>query len=652
MPPPPLLLFASRGVRSMSLLRSCLAPHQHRGYSSTTPRIRSPPLVQICSQRRRAHAVVAASASNRIAAADGGDSSTSTSSSTRSHPPPPRPLPPPPPPTSAYVHLPFCVKKCFYCDFPVRALGEAGAQSLLPNDEGRSRALPEGVASYLETLLSEIEATAPPAVTSHPPPPLQTISFGGGTPSLLPPPEIARIVQALSRKFGGLAENAEVSLEADPGTFDSESVAGYVAAGVTRLSVGVQSFSGDILKGCGRSHGLEDVERALEVVAEARQGGRGGRDSKKTKSLASWSLDLVAGLPGLDLDTWRETLRRTVRAGPDHVSVYDLQLEAGTPFGDAAARLESAARRSEEKSQKGKKEAAEDEENNNSNDRSKLFSLPGPLPPEDDAAQMLREASRVLREAGYLRYEVSNYARAEKRTGNGGEGNGGGKGEGKQEEELEESSHESRHNRVYWRGDEDYYAFGLGASSRLQGIRVTRPRSMRAYSRFVEELARRGDGVPREEDGRFSDPGSKSSKNSSSSSSSSSLTTSVSTSPPRAALSPQPPPTPTPRDVLLEVVMLRLRTREGLDLREVASRWGEGEARAVVEALAPSVAAGLASEETAEKSSVSSSPPSSSSPPPPVWPVVRLTDPEGFLVSNSVISDVFVGLDAVGEEEG
>lgn len=98
--------------------------------------------------------------------------------------------------------------------------------------------------------------------------------------------------------------------------------------------------------------------------------------------------------------------------------------------------------------------------------------------------------------------------------------------------------------------------------------------------------------------------------------------------------------------------MLRLRTREGLDLREVASRWGEGEARAVVEALAPSVAAGLASEETAEKSSVSSSPPSSSSPPPPVWPVVRLTDPEGFLVSNSVISDVFVGLDAVGEEEG
>ena len=512
----------------------------------------------------------------------------------------------PPPPTSAYVHLPFCVKKCFYCDFPVRALGEAGAQSLLPNGtKEKSRTLPEGVSAYLDALLAEIAATSPAAADpTRPLPPLQTISFGGGTPSLLPPSEIARLVSALSEKFGGLAEDAEVSLEADPGTFDAESVAGYVGAGVTRLSVGVQSFDEEVLKGCGRSHGVGDVEKALEVVSAARR-----NPKKSKKKLRSWSLDLVAGLPGLDLGTWGETLRRAVAAGPDHVSVYDLQLEAGTPFGDAAARLESAA-----KSKKGAAAEAEEEgaaaaaaeEEEKSGGGNKTFTLPGPLPVEDDAAEMLRLASRVLGEAGYVRYEVSNYAKPERKS------------EEEREEDAEVESHESRHNGVYWRGDEDYYAFGLGASSRFRGVRVTRPRSMRAYSRFVEELATRGDGVPSEGDG------------------------SVDSSASSSASAPALDLAPTARDVLLEVAMLRLRTRGGLDLREVAERWGESEARAIREALAPSVAAGFAAEE--EEGSISSSSTSSA------WPVVRLTDPEGFLVSNSVISDVFVGLDGVPEE--
>ena len=610
---PPLLL-ASR-VRSLSWLRSCFAQHRH-----FFSRRRSFCSAQICAQRRNSHAVAAARFDPNSTPPPA-PLSTSFSST------PSTLLPPPPPPTSAYVHLPFCVKKCFYCDFPVRALGEAGAQSLLPNGRGKesSRSLPEGVAAYLETLLSDIDATS--AVRGSSPlllPPLQTISFGGGTPSLLPPAEIERLISALAEKFGGLAEGAEISLEADPGTFDADSLRGYVEAGVTRLSIGVQSFDEGILRGCGRSHGLEDVERALELVSEARR-----RDSRSKSTsgpgLRSWSLDLVAGLPGLDLPIWKETLRRAVAADPDHISVYDLQLEAGTPFGDAASRLESAAAAIDETT----KAAAAAAENSG-----KPFTLPGPLPLEDEAARMLREASRVLRDAGYSRYEVSNYSRPEKRRrgegGGGGRGGGGGKGT---EEELVEA-HESRHNRVYWRGDEDYYAFGLGASSRLRGVRVTRPRSMRGYSRFVEELAGRGDGVPREEDG--------SPKASVSTSSSSRVTP-----PPAAAAAASPASpqlTPTPRDVLLEVSMLRLRTRDGLDLGEVAARWGEAEARAIGEALVPSVAAGFAAEEGGRFSSPSSS--SSSSP----WPVVRLTDPEGFLVSNSVISDVFVGLDGVAEE--
>ena len=645
---PPLLL-ASR-VRSLSLLRSCLAQHRHLSARRSFCPSRS------CSQRRRAHVVVAARfgpESQSSTSLPSSSSSTPFSTRKQLH------LPPPPqPPTSAYVHLPFCVKKCFYCDFPVRALGEAGAQSLLPNGStggGKKKSLPEGVSSYLDTLLAEIAATAPVVVASAssqlPHPPLRTISFGGGTPSLLPPEEIARLVSALAEKFGGgaLADGAEVSLEADPGTFDAESLEGYVAeAGVTRLSVGVQSFDEGILRGCGRSHGLEDVERALEVVAAARRrwdsssgssesaaaDSTSTANSRRKTGLRSWSLDLVAGLPGLDLPTWRETLRRAVAAGPDHVSVYDLQLEAGTPFGDAAARLErSAAKGARRKEEDGAAEAAATAAATAAGG-GKTFTLPGPLPPEDDAAQMLREASRILGEAGYVRYEVSNYSRPEKttrrrrRTREGEEKGGEGAAAADDDDDyddVEVESHESRHNGVYWRGDEDYYAFGLGASSRLRGARVTRPRSMRAYSRFVEGLARSGDGVPREQWEEISDT----------SSGASSVSASTSSSPPLP---------PTPRDVLLEVAMLRLRTREGLDLGEVAGRWGEREARAIREALAPSVAAGLAAEEGRGFSSSSSSDPRSS------WPIVRLTDPEGFLVSNSVISDVFVGLDAVAEE--
>ena len=314
---PPLLL-ASR-VRSLSLLRSCLAQHRHLSARRSFCPSRS------CSQRRRAHVVVAARfgpESQSSTSLPSSSSSTPFSTRKQLH------LPPPPqPPTSAYVHLPFCVKKCFYCDFPVRALGEAGAQSLLPNGStggGKKKSLPEGVSSYLDTLLAEIAATAPVVVASAssqlPHPPLRTISFGGGTPSLLPPEEIARLVSALAEKFGGgaLADGAEVSLEADPGTFDAARLRSYMGLGVTRVSVGVQvsceqaadwstvfkvpglskkppaaspnplgrplqAFQGELLALCGRAHDLADVYRAIEAVHAA--------------GPPSWSLDLMSGLP-------------------------------------------------------------------------------------------------------------------------------------------------------------------------------------------------------------------------------------------------------------------------------------------------------------------------------------------------------------------
>lgn len=179
-------------------------------------------------------------------------------------------------------------------------------------------------------------------------------------------------------------------MEADPGTFDAERLRQYASAGVTRLSIGVQSFQDELLTACGRSHDVADVRRALDAVAAA--------------GCADWSLDLISGLPGLTPALWRQSLEAAADARPSHVSVYDLQVELGTPF-------------------------------------AKRYS-PGeaPLPSGDEAADMYREASAVLSGAGYGHYEVSNHALP---------------------------GRECRHNLVYWRA-EPYYAFGLGAASYLQ----------------------------------------------------------------------------------------------------------------------------------------------------------------------------------------
>ena len=453
-----------------------------------------------------------AGASVRAAASAAADPLPSTSTSASS---PPAPLP-----RGAYVHLPFCVRKCLYCDFAVQALGARAAAAVAPLSPGAlrgapatqtlTRTRPPALDSYLSTLHAEIDATAGPGPGD---PPLETLSFGGGTPSLIPPPDLARIVEAVREKWG-FSETAEISMEADPGTFDAERLAAYIRdAGVTRLSIGVQSFEGDLLKACGRSHDAADVAAAIEAIQKV--------------APRSWSLDLMGGLPGLTAAIWARTLRAAITAGPDHISVYDLQVEAGTPF----ARLYS----------------------------------PGvaPLPSETAAAEQFEAAGSILGAAGFERYEVSNFARS--------------------------PSHRSAHNALYWRGDVDWLAFGLGATSRLGGVRVARPRGVREWERWVEGLKASG-GVPRSADSDAASP-------------------------------------PSSSDLLTDIVMLRLRTADGLDLEEVGARFGGAAAAAVERGLAPHAEAGRAVRVASTAST---------------W---RLTDPAGFVVSNSIISDVFAALD-------
>jgi oxygen-independent coproporphyrinogen-3 oxidase len=253
------------------------------------------------------------------------------------------------PPRSAYLHIPFCHRRCFYCDFPVVPLGDRAAA-----DPGASGSA--SIAAYLQLLHREI-AAAPAG------PPLSTVYVGGGTPSLLSVEQLRALLEALRRRYG-LAPGAELSLELDPASFDQQRLGGYLAAGVTRVSLGGQSFSDAVLETLGRRHRRADLLEAADWLQHAQRTGR----------LQSWSLDLIQGLPGQTLSCWREQLEQAIALQPPHLSVYDLIVEPGTVF----ERLE----------QRGALE----------------------LPESDLAADLMELTARRLAAAGYGHYEISNYA--------------------------------------------------------------------------------------------------------------------------------------------------------------------------------------------------------------------------------------------------
>lgn len=196
-------------------------------------------------------------------------------------------------PLSLYVHIPFCSLKCSYCDFN----SYAGIEDL--------------VAPFVDALVKEIELWAPIAEGR----PVPTVFFGGGTPSLLPLADIERIMAALQQHFA-LEPDAEVSLEANPGTVDLDYLRGLVAAGVNRLSFGVQSFDDAELAALDRIHTAED---AVEGYRWAREAGFG-----------SINLDLIYGLADQSIERWQSNVERAIELAPDHLSLYALTIEEGT----------------------------------------------------------------------------------------------------------------------------------------------------------------------------------------------------------------------------------------------------------------------------------------------------------------------------------
>ncbi|WP_375479526.1 radical SAM family heme chaperone HemW [uncultured Nostoc sp.] len=244
--------------------------------------------------------------------------------------------------SSAYVHIPFCRRRCFYCDFPVSVVGD------------RLRGETSGtISQYVEVLCQEIAIT--PAFGQ----PLKTIFFGGGTPSLLSAKQLQRILTQLHKHFG-IASGAEISMEIDPATFDLAHIVGYRSAGVNRVSLGVQAFQSELLQRAGRSHSVEDIFAAVELIHQVK--------------IPVFSLDLISGLPHQSLDQWQNSLEKAVAIAPTHISIYDLTIEPGTAFG--------------------------------------RYYKPGdtPMPTDEATVKMYQMGQQVLTNAGYEHYEISNYA--------------------------------------------------------------------------------------------------------------------------------------------------------------------------------------------------------------------------------------------------
>lgn len=246
-------------------------------------------------------------------------------------------------PTAAYIHLPFCRRRCYYCDFAISVVGD----SPLKNDSTM-------VVDYVEHLCQEIKLTA---VKKEP---LQTIFFGGGTPSLLPVNKLELILNTLEKAIG-IASDAEISLEIDPGTFDARQLQEYLNLGVNRVSLGVQTFDSELLKICGRTHNVEDVLTAIDRIQQA--------------NINNWSLDLITGLPHQTIEQCQQSLETALQFAPPHLSCYDLVLEPVTAFGKQYQSGET------------------------------------PLPTDEVATQMYRLTQNILTSNGYQHYEISNYAR-------------------------------------------------------------------------------------------------------------------------------------------------------------------------------------------------------------------------------------------------
>jgi len=250
-------------------------------------------------------------------------------------------------PRSAYVHVPFCHRRCFYCDFAVIPLGN--------NVETLQGYGSKTVKEYLYFLYKEILSIKHKL-------PLSTIYVGGGTPSILDPQQIKELIDLFKQNYG-VDYGAEITMEVDPASFNQDDLYGFINAGINRFSLGVQSFNNQILQTSGRRHFREDAEKSCLWLKRAYDSGL----------IKSWSLDLIQNLPLSGFQEWQDDLKKAIKFSPPHLSIYDLNIENGTVF-------------------------------------KKLINLGKlKLPSNEEAFRNSESTYLILKNSGYSRYEISNY---------------------------------------------------------------------------------------------------------------------------------------------------------------------------------------------------------------------------------------------------
>ena len=277
-----------------------------------------------------------------------------------------------------YIHIPFCVRKCLYCDF----------LSAPASDETREQ--------YVQALCREIREERKSYVNYK----IETIFLGGGTPSLLSGEQLDRILGTVFDAYQ-VADDCEISMEVNPGTVTKEKLKAYKRAGVNRLSIGMQSAVEEELQSLGRIHSSEDAFDTYDLAVKT--------------GFNNINIDLMSAIPGQTKESWKESLKRILdlEPAPAHVSAYSLIIEEGTPF----------------------------------------FEKTPTLPDEDTEREMYKITNDILSESGYLRYEISNYAKP---------------------------GFACRHNCTYWeRGS--YAGFGIGAASLVEQVRFSNTRNLKDY---------------------------------------------------------------------------------------------------------------------------------------------------------------------------
>ena len=280
-----------------------------------------------------------------------------------------------------YLHIPFCVKKCLYCDFI------SGTNSK------------ETIENYINSMVNEIESTD---IKQD----VDSVFIGGGTPSSIPPEYIAKVVDCLRIKLGNrFLKDSEITIETNPKTISENALKIYHDAGINRISMGLQSCIDSELKSLGRIHTFKDFLDSYNIA---------------TRYFDNINIDLISGIPHQTMDSFKESLKKVGDLNPNHISVYSLIIEEGTPFYEMYG-------------PKGK--------------------FKDSLPNEDIDREMYHFTKEYLSTLGYNRYEISNYAKENK---------------------------ESRHNLKYWKGN-NYYGFGIAAASLVDNIRYKNTDNLKEY---------------------------------------------------------------------------------------------------------------------------------------------------------------------------